>query len=64
MALFLYFNNSTDKRTDYPGKKIARAVENQWENNFTEEIGLVGETNGKVVICLIILNLDPNGTIF
>ena len=32
----------TDKRTDYPGKKIARAVENEWENNFIENIGWVG----------------------
>ena len=32
----------TDKRTDYPGKKIARIVQNKWKNNFTEKIGLVG----------------------
>jgi len=42
-AIYFYISiTQTDKRTDYPGKKIARAVENQWENNFTEEIGLVG----------------------
>jgi len=41
--LYFYISiTQTDKRTDYPGKKIARIVENQWENNFTEEIGLVG----------------------
>ena len=41
--LYFYISiTQTDKRTDYPGKKIARAVENQWENNFTGEIGLVG----------------------
>ena len=41
--LYLYISiTQTDKRTDYPGKKIAKIVENQWKNNFTEEIGLVG----------------------
>ena len=31
-----------DKRTDYPGKKISRTLENKWEDSFTEKIGLVG----------------------
>ena len=32
----------TDKRTDYPGKKIAQTVENEWKNKFLNNIGLVG----------------------
>ena len=41
--LYFYISiTQTDKRTDYPGKKIARIVQNQWENNFSEKIGLVG----------------------
>ena len=41
--LYFYISvTQTDKRTDYPGKKIARAVENEWENNFIENIGWVG----------------------
>jgi len=31
----------TDKRTDYPGKKISQIVQEKWENNFTNKIGLV-----------------------
>jgi len=30
-----------DKRTDYPGKEIARLVENRWYKNFSNEIGIV-----------------------
>ena len=41
--LYFYISiTQTDKRTDYPGKKIARIVQNKWKNNFTEKIGLVG----------------------
>ncbi len=29
------------KRTDYPGKEIARLVQNKWDNNFTNEIKIV-----------------------
>ena len=29
------------KRTDYPGKEIARLVQNKWDNNFYNEIKLV-----------------------
>ena len=29
------------KRTDYPGKEIARLVQNRWDENFTNEIKLV-----------------------
>tara|TARA_B100000214_G_C23649696_1_gene482315 strand:- start:140 stop:637 length:498 start_codon:yes stop_codon:yes gene_type:complete len=34
----------TDKRTDYPGKEIARLVENRWNENFSNEIvAVVGD---------------------
>jgi len=33
--------SNTDKRTDYPGKEIARLVENRWEKNFSNKIGIV-----------------------
>ena len=29
------------KRTDYPGKEIARLVQNRWDENFSNEIKLV-----------------------
>ncbi len=32
---------SENKRTAYPGKEIARLVENKWEKNFTNEIKIV-----------------------
>ena len=36
--LYFYISiNQTDKRTDYPGKKIARMVEKNWKNNFTDQ---------------------------
>ena len=31
----------TDKRTDYPGKKITKKVQEKWDNNFSNKIGLV-----------------------
>ena len=31
-----------DKRTDYPGKKIAQIVQNNWNSNFSNKIGWVG----------------------
>jgi len=31
-----------DKRTDYPGKKIAKQVQEKWEANFKNKIGVVG----------------------
>ena len=34
--------SQTDKRTDYPGKEIAKKVQSEWENNFKNKIGLVG----------------------
>ena len=33
--------SNTDKRTDYPGKEIARLVENRWDKNFSNKIGIV-----------------------
>jgi len=40
---YLYVSiTQKDKRTDYPGKKIARAVQEKWESNFKNKIGLVG----------------------
>ena len=42
-AAYLYISiTQTDKRTDYPGKKIARIVQEKWESNFKNKIGLVG----------------------
>ena len=32
---------SDTKRTDYPGKEIARLVENKWDKNFKNEIKIV-----------------------
>ena len=40
---YLYVSiTQIDKRTDYPGKKIAAIVQEKWEDNFTNKIGLVG----------------------
>ena len=40
---YLYMSISqTDKRTDYPGKKISQIVQKKWDDNFTDKIGLVG----------------------
>ena len=42
-SLYLYISiTQTDKRTDYPGKKISLAVQKKWEENFTNQIGVVG----------------------
>ena len=39
---YLYISlTKTDKRTDYPGKKISQEVQEKWENNFTNKIALV-----------------------
>ena len=32
----------TDKRTDYPGKKIAQEIQEKWDNHFINKIALVG----------------------
>ena len=42
-AFYSYISiTQIDKRTDYPGKEIAKTVQDRWENNFKNEIGLVG----------------------
>ena len=33
--------SETNKRTDYPGKEIARLVQNRWDKNFSNKIGVV-----------------------
>ena len=39
---YLYVSISkTDKRTDYPGKEIARLVQNKWDDNFINDIKIV-----------------------
>ena len=38
--LIVSFADET-KRTDYPGKEIARLVQNKWDNNFINEIKIV-----------------------
>jgi len=39
---YLYVSFSKDnKRTDYPGKEIARLVQNRWDKNFTNKIAVV-----------------------
>ena len=41
-ALYLIISLSDDsKRTDYPGKEIARLVQNKWDQNFTNKIKIV-----------------------
>jgi hypothetical protein len=31
----------TDKRTDYPGKEIAKAIQRKWDNQYTSKINFV-----------------------
>ncbi len=39
---YLYVSLSKDnKRTDFPGKEIARLVQNRWDKNFTNKIAIV-----------------------
>ncbi len=40
-AYYLISSSQTDKRTDYPGKKISQIVQTQWENNFSNKIEIV-----------------------
>ena len=41
-AIYLYISLSKDdKRTDFPGKEIARLVQNKWNKNFTNKISIV-----------------------
>ena len=41
-AYFYVSITQTNKRTDYPGKEISQMVQQKWENNFTNKIGLIG----------------------
>jgi len=39
---YLYISTNNEfKRTDYPGKEIARLVQNKWDDNFRNEIKIV-----------------------
>ena len=41
-ATYLYISaNNEFKRTDYPGKEIARLVQSRWDDNFSNEIKIV-----------------------
>ena len=41
-SIYLYVSLSNEsKRTDYPGKEIARLVQNKWNKNFNNEIKIV-----------------------
>jgi len=40
--IYLYMSISeTNKRTDYPGKEIARLVQDRWDKNFSNKIAVV-----------------------
>tara|TARA_Y100000590_G_scaffold288092_1_gene324377 strand:+ start:194 stop:1582 length:1389 start_codon:yes stop_codon:yes gene_type:complete len=42
-SVYLYISiTQENKRTDYPGKKISLKVQEKWNNNFIDEISLVG----------------------
>jgi len=41
-AYFIVSTTQTDKKTDYPGKKISIMVQKNWEKNFSNKIGLIG----------------------
>ena len=41
ITYFYISMTETNKRTDYPGKEIARLVQNKWDNNFKNEIKIV-----------------------
>ena len=42
-AAYFYISiTQTDKRTDYPGREIANAVQEKWDTNFSNKIGMVG----------------------
>ena len=39
---YIYISIQNDsKRTDFPGKEIARLVQNKWDDNFINEINIV-----------------------
>ena len=40
---YLYVSiTQINKRTDYPGKRISQLVQEKWDNNFSNKIGVVG----------------------
>ena len=41
IAYYLVSSTQTNKRTDYPGKKISQIVQTQWDNNFLNKIEIV-----------------------
>ncbi len=41
LTYFYISITQTDKRTDYPGKKISNIVQKKWDNNFINKIELV-----------------------
>ena len=42
-SIYFYISVSQDnKRTDYPGKQISQLVQNKWDENFSNKIGIVG----------------------
>jgi len=42
LTYFYISITQNDKRTDYPGRKISQVVQEKWENNFSNQIGIVG----------------------
>ena len=41
-SIYLYVSLSKDnKRTDFPGKEIARLVQTKWDKNFSNKIAIV-----------------------
>ena len=65
IPIFIYFISFTylivslyndQKRTDYPGKEIARLVQEKWDKNFRNEIeNLSSETNGMLEIFISLI---------
>tara|TARA_B100001248_G_C27096920_1_gene325195 strand:+ start:87 stop:536 length:450 start_codon:yes stop_codon:yes gene_type:complete len=41
MGYLIISETNESKRTDYPGKEIARLVQNKWDDNFKNDIKLV-----------------------
>ena len=42
-TVYFYISiTQTNKRTDYPGKEISQIVQKKWQNNFANDIELVG----------------------
>ena len=41
VVYYLMSSTQTNKRTDYPGKKISQIVQTQWDNNFSNKIEIV-----------------------